>query len=262
MDFSGDAPRPPQHAPDQIFGDSLMRAGLTAGQQYVEQQKSAVISAIGKVVDANRFKSHFQVTHQYVLQKLYLLLFPYTNRNFQRKRLSDGTLAPPMDDVNAPDLYIPCMAYATFILLVGYIVAAWSEAEFTPEILGITASMGMVVGLVEVFIAKLIVFLLTPQPMDFTFFDLMALLGYKFVGITCSCFFLVFGMSYAYHITLAWCSVAQSVYVIRTLKRTWLLQLPPGSMSQQLQRNYFVFGLGVMQGIIMWFIASRTTAIE
>jgi hypothetical protein len=46
MDFSGDAPRPPQHAPDQVFGDSLMRAGLSAGQQYVEQQRSAVISAV------------------------------------------------------------------------------------------------------------------------------------------------------------------------------------------------------------------------
>jgi hypothetical protein len=47
---------------------------------------------------------------------------------------------PPRDDVNAPDLYVPLMAFVTYILAVAFIMGA--NGQFSPELLGNLASRG------------------------------------------------------------------------------------------------------------------------
>ena len=46
----------------------------------------------------------------------------------------------PKYDVNAPDLYIPSMAYMTYILIVGYILGL--RDAFSPDLLATTARYG------------------------------------------------------------------------------------------------------------------------
>ncbi len=62
----------------------------------------------------HQLKAYFNVTNLYVLQKLMLLSFPFRHKSWQRltsQQYTDGqtveTFAPPRDDINAPDLYIP-----------------------------------------------------------------------------------------------------------------------------------------------------------
>ena len=69
--------------------------------------------------------------------------------------------APPdraQADVNAPDLYLPLMAFITYILMAGFVAGA--SGAFTPELLGVTASSGVVTVVLEVLALKLVFYLL------------------------------------------------------------------------------------------------------
>lgn len=67
------------------------------------------------------------MTNSYVLQKILLILFPFRHKSWQRLvahtamdgKANEETFSPPRDDINAPDLYIPAMAFVTYVLLVG-----------------------------------------------------------------------------------------------------------------------------------------------
>ena len=50
-----------------------------------------------------------------------LLLFPFAQKDWSIKYNQEEPVQPKYD-VNAPDLYIPCMAFITYILVVGYIL--------------------------------------------------------------------------------------------------------------------------------------------
>jgi len=81
-------------------------------------------------------KDYFDVTNSYVLQKLRIILFPITLKvclinliitlqddDWRRKSAGydfNNQILTPRGDVQAPDLYIPSMFFATFILLTGF----------------------------------------------------------------------------------------------------------------------------------------------
>lgn len=72
------------------------------------------------------------------------------------------------------------MALVTFILLSTLI--AGLRGDFQPELLGYTATKGLVVVIVEIFALKLGCYLLSISSQS-QLFDLIAYSGYKFVGI-------------------------------------------------------------------------------
>ena len=59
-----------------------------------------------------------------------LLLFPFSHSDWSVKYAQDEPVQPKFD-VNAPDLYIPTMAYVTYILLVGYVLGL--RNAFSPD---------------------------------------------------------------------------------------------------------------------------------
>lgn len=77
--------------------------------------------------------------------------------------MTDGNLSsplPPSHDVNAPDLYIPLMAFVTYVILFAnyYLLSKvlfvaffmGTQFSFTPDVLGMTASSGFLVLGIEV----------------------------------------------------------------------------------------------------------------
>ena len=50
-----------------------------------------------------------------------ILLFPFAQKDWSIKYNQEEPVQPKYD-VNASDLYIPCMGYITYILVVGYIL--------------------------------------------------------------------------------------------------------------------------------------------
>jgi hypothetical protein len=86
---------------------------------------------------------------------------------------------PPKLDVNAPDMYIPIMAFVTYLLIVG--VSLGMQKKFTPEVLGLQASSALGWFIFEIFLIFLSLQILSIKSALKTF-DVMAFCGYKYFG--------------------------------------------------------------------------------
>ena len=67
------------------------------------------------------YPKHKAISPYQVFNLSGLLLFPFAQKDWSIKYNQEEPVQPKYD-VNAPDLYIPCMGYITYILVVGYIL--------------------------------------------------------------------------------------------------------------------------------------------
>lgn len=130
-------------------------------------------------------KHYFDVSNRYVVNKLLLVLFPWTHKGWVRKQSigpsgQEGWFLPPREDLNSPDMYIPLMALVTYILLATML--AGLRGQFLPELLGITATYCFVIVAIEILLLKLGCYLLSISN-ESQLLDLVAYSGYKFVGV-------------------------------------------------------------------------------
>lgn len=142
-------------------------------------------------------KHYFNVSNSYVLSKLLLVLFPWRHKPWSRQQgrlntttaLANGQTGqaqytslflPPRDDLNSPDMYIPVMAFVTYILL--STILAGLRGSFKPELLGSITSTALAVVLFEIVVLKVAMYILNISN-DSQLLDLVAYSGYKFVGI-------------------------------------------------------------------------------
>ncbi|KAI9880972.1 MAG: hypothetical protein M1830_009466 [Pleopsidium flavum] len=159
------------------MGFQIGKSAVMAGQEYVDQ-------SLNRYVSIPALKHYFNVSNTYVLSKLALVLFPWRHKPWSRQqRLSpdgrEGFLAP-RDDLNSPDMYIPVMAFVTYILL--STLLAGLRGAFHPELLGLTATTAFAVVIFEILGLKLGCYLLSISN-ESQLLDLVAYSGYKFVGI-------------------------------------------------------------------------------
>ncbi|KAI0916712.1 hypothetical protein AcW1_010237 [Taiwanofungus camphoratus] len=159
------------------FGMQLGQSAVAAGQDYVQKN-------LGGLIPISVMKHHFNVSNSYVMNKLRLLLFPWRHKPWPRRlrRTENGQpeWQPPRDDINCPDLYIPLMAFVTYILLAA--LNSGLHSRFHPEVLGITASKGLAVILLDFVFVKLGCYFLNIPGGINQVLDLVAYDGYKFVG--------------------------------------------------------------------------------
>jgi len=125
------------------------------------------------------------VTNSYVINKLFLVLFPWRHKPWSRKHApgangQDGWYLPPRDDVNSPDMYIPVMSVVTYIFLRTLI--AGLRGQFQPELFGYIATKALFSVFVEILILKLGCYLLSISNTS-QLLDLVAYSGYKFVAV-------------------------------------------------------------------------------
>jgi len=101
------------------MGVQLGRSAVAAGQDYMEKNFGQHLLPLAML------KHQFNVSNQYVMRKLWLVLFPWTHKPWTRRiqRSADSQDAgpprfmPPRDDLNSPDMYIPVMALVTYVLV-------------------------------------------------------------------------------------------------------------------------------------------------
>nr|CAG8435118.1 7524_t:CDS:10 [Entrophospora candida] len=86
---------------------------------------------------------------------------------------------PPREDINSPDLYIPAMAFVTYVLLTG--IVAGTKHKFHPEVLGINATTGLLLVILELLFIKIGCYLLNITS-ETQFLDFLSYSGYKFIG--------------------------------------------------------------------------------
>merc|ERR1719400_44790 len=107
---------------------------------------------VEKYIPVGQLKYYFAVDNTYVTKKLGLLLFPFAHSDWSI-RYSHDEPGQPRYELNAADLYIPSMAFVTYILVVGYMLGL--QDRFSPEVLAATASSALSTLVLEILIIYL-----------------------------------------------------------------------------------------------------------
>eukprot|EP00871_Galdieria_phlegrea_P004623 jgi/Galph1/5161/GphlegSOOS_G3817.1 len=262
----------------QVFGATFARLGVQYGSQLLQA------GGVGKqeVQEVARWlrlvKYYFMVDNRYVLRKLGILLFPWMNKSWLRKKNTDAyetankssleEYLPACEDINAPELYIPSMALVTYILL-GSLVRG-TRGEFTPEIMGTIASSSLAAVVLEVLLVKLGLFLVGSK--QGAWLDLVSYSGYKFVGLV---FVTIIGLLFNLFISQTAGRVCSSVAIIyfasvmglflmRTYRR--VLHTPDSTIHTKAslsaskldsRKNYFLLGVALIQFLFFWLLKTK-----
>ncbi|NXS41653.1 YIF1B protein, partial [Balaeniceps rex] len=169
------------------------------------------VPQLDRFIPVGRLKYYFAVDTVYVGRKLGLLIFPFMHQDWQVRYQQDAPVAPRFD-VNAPDLYIPVMAFITYILVAG--LALGTQNRFSPDSLGLQASSALAWLIVEVLAVLFSLYLVTVNT-DLTTIDLLAFAGYKYVGMIIGLISgLLFGRT-GYYVVLSWCCLSIFVFMVK-----------------------------------------------
>ena len=134
-------------------------------------------------------KDYFDVTNEYVLRKILIILFPFTvkEEGWKRQVSYDMTAggdpnakATPRNDVQAPDLYIPFMSLVTFLIVSGC-VQGFSRGKFEMEKLFILQSFIIFFWLFETLVLKGCFYFMNIA--NLAYMELLCYTGYKFVAL-------------------------------------------------------------------------------
>nr|SVE73736.1 EOG090X0ATU [Daphnia atkinsoni] len=245
--------------PTQFLQNPVMaNMAMQYGQSLVGQGKEALDRELNKYVSTSRIKYYFSVDTAYVGKKLALLVFPFTHRDWSVKYNPDEPVQPRYE-VNAPDLYIPVMAFFTYLLIGG--VSLGIQERFSPEVLGIQASTALIWALLEVFVIWVTLYVMNIQT-KLSSFDILAFSSYKYVGMVIAVI-ASFIMPSAFILTLAYVSAAITFFLVRSLK---VQILPESSRDAYAEHNasfggegskrrtYLLLFMGFLQPVMMWWL--------
>lgn len=255
----------PNGAPfNTFFSDPATQMGLqfsqtafNASQQYMQQN-------LGQLVTNNDIKYYFKVSNSYVLKKLFLVLFPYRNKSWirQLKGSGDATIngqpaadvyATPIEDVNAPDLYIPVMSFLSYILL--WALKAGVSGDFHPEMLGYATTRTLAFYLMDFVLLRISFYVLGINSRSSKMWDLVSYTGYKFVPI------LVFSLLNGLikrsiilrYFVLGLLVFSHGFFLMRSLK---YVVLPGGGYGgeSRMRMQYLFLYCFVIQGGFLWLL--------
>lgn len=198
----------------QFMSDPMASALSQYGQSIAGQGTEMIGKNVEKFVSSSKLKYYFAVDTVYVAKKLSLITFPFMHKDWDVKFQQD-TPVPPRCDVNAPDLYIPVMAFVTYILLSG--IALGTTEKFSPEELGILASSTIVWLVIEVALISFSLYLVNVRT-DLSTWDVLAYSGYKYTGMIAILAAGLLFHSSGYWIALGYMSCSITFFMLRTLR--------------------------------------------
>ncbi|XP_048497099.1 uncharacterized protein LOC104888827 isoform X3 [Beta vulgaris subsp. vulgaris] len=143
----------------------------------------------------------------------------YVQSNGHWTRISEpvgGRLSyrPPMYDINAPDLYIPFMAFGTYVILAALLLGL--RGKFSPESLNLLFVKGLLGWFLQVSLLK--VSLLSLGSGEAPLLDIVAYGGYAFTGLSLAVLGRIF-WSYSYYFLMPWTCLSTGIFMVKTMKR-------------------------------------------
>ena len=171
-------------------------------------------------------------------------------------RFNVEELVAPRDDVNSPDLYIPSMAFVTYVLVCGFLLGV--RNEFTPEKLGIQASSALAWLLMEVLLILVALYILNITS-NLGFFHLLSFSSYKFVPMIAA---LLIGYAFnavAYYAFLAYASLSLAFFLMRSLYVT--IQTTSVGPSPAQNGLYLVLLVCGLQVFVMYWLTRHLTVV-
>jgi len=243
---------------ENLIGNPMVSGmAMQYGQDMMGRGQEEIKKNLDKYVSIGQLKYYFAVDTSYVAKKIGLLLFPFTRSDWAIKYNQDEPVQPKYD-LNAPDLYIPTMAYATYVLLVGYILGL--RNAFSPDLLGITASSTLVWLILEFGLIHLTLFLMGINT-SLTKWDILSFSSYKYVGIIVVLLTGLLLQSYGYYISLIYVSLALIWFLTRTLK----LRIEPEVHGMQVhgkRKLYIILMYAALQPLLIWWMTYSLVPIS
>lgn len=243
--------------------------GVGMGQDYLNASVNRYIPWFTSVWQG--LKYYFAVNHHYVKRKLFTLVFPFRKRHWRREAKDDGDVGVggggqigsssggvgggrphyqvPMLDENAPDLYIPLMAFVTYVLVTGY--AKGTKNSFTPEVLVEVTSSCLVMQLLEIAVIRLGLYLLQAPA---SLLDLLAVTGYKYVALNIN---MLLGLNLGSRIYLAvmiYTGLAMAYFSLKTFAQAVRLAGPRDLASAPVRVELMVLGFALLQFFSVWWL--------
>ncbi|XP_078052343.1 yip1d-interacting factor 1 isoform X2 [Augochlora pura] len=240
-----------QYSPPQFTTQLLAEPVVTnVAMQYGNALMGYGSQTFEKYVPVTALKYYFAVDTNYVLTKLSLLLFPFSQKDWSVRYEQDIPLQPRFEK-NALDMYIPTMAFVTYIVIAALVLGI--QERFTP--LSTLASSALAWYIVEI-VVQLISLYVMHLDTSLSTLDLLAYCGYKYVGINASLLASLVFRKFGYYMTLLYCSISLAFFVTRSLK---LRVLPRNDSSYTASGNkrriYFIFFVAGAQPVLMWCLS-------
>lgn len=163
------------------------------------QYSQNLVHNTGGWIDTN-LRPLFAVDDMYVVKKLGFLMFPFSHR-----RWSGG--------YEQPDLYIPLMAFMTYVLAAGYMLGI--KEKFTPEQLGMLSSSALIIWTLEV-VLMAILFNIFNVKTWYSFLHYIAFSGYKFVPTIIAMLVSLPFKSTGYYVTIGYTTLTLGYYLIKS----------------------------------------------
>lgn len=243
------------HATAQM-GLHVGRNAVMAGQEYVERN-------VGRFISVIMLRHYFNVSNYYVIRKIWVILFPWRHKCWSRlPKHSDVNeiivegYRSPREDINSPDMYIPVMAFVTYVLLSSLLEGF--RGNFHPELLGTTALMALIVVIFEILAIKFGCYILGIYNQT-QFLDIVAYSGYKFIGIIVTMLSGIFHNLVLTYCVFFYTFTATAFFLLRSLKYVVLPESNISlnitmSLSQRRKRIYFLFGISMIQILFMFIL--------
>lgn len=264
---------PPQQAPPQAAGGAgggewqaniataAMAAAAGGGGQGALAQ--AAVGAIGgdaqakldqgasmlrQYVNLEPARFYFEVSNKYVRDKVLLVLGAHALHfagpaKFKFPEAYQATTGPrqePKYDLHAPDLYIPTMAFTTYVILNAFALGTYGE--FNPDVLFNTGSSCLGLLTFEFIILRLgLMFFNTEAPPKL---DIFAITGYKFVALSLLVLAHIFGLgeiTILYYLKFLIVSTAQAFFLVKSLEYA-MGRTAAGGAEEMVKLLRFVLG--------------------
>ncbi|KAF6205729.1 hypothetical protein GE061_019902 [Apolygus lucorum] len=245
---------------EQLFNNPMVaNAAMHYGSQIMDSGKEMVNKELNKYVSVPLLKHYFAVDTSYVAQKLKLVVFPFSHGDWTRKFDATGP-AQPRHDLNSPDLYIPLMAYVTYLLVAG--LALGTQDRFKPDLLAICATQALAWIIIEMAIQLATIYIFNVQT-NLNSFELLAFAGYKFVGIIMAILLSLLFHRKGYYAVLLYSSAAIIFFLVRALKYQVMCSHDPNSgysdaassIYSSKRKMYILLSIAVTQPLFMWWLS-------
>jgi hypothetical protein len=193
-------------------------------------------------------KYYFTVDNSYVARKLQTLIFPFKNSSGWKRAPGTGNggkWLPPVHDINAPDLYIPCMSLVTFALVTAFVKG--TAGKFTPEVLTDVMSYNMLVNFIEVMMLKAALVML--QSSTCSILDLIAYSGYKYFGLVIN---MVAGLCLGksmYYVVMLYTGCSMAFFMIKILSAATVEH-----GTDPTKRKIVIVCAGFLQLLLIWWL--------
>ncbi|CAN1345206.1 Protein YIF1B [Linum perenne] len=159
---------------------------------------------------------------------------------------------PPVNDINAPDLYIPCMAFATYLVLAG--ISLGLSGKFSPEALNWQFVKGMVGWVTQVMLLK--VSLLSLGGGEAPVLDVVAYAGYTFTGMCIAMMGRIVLHYASYYLIIIWTCLCMAVFLVKTMKRTLFAEVRCFDGSSR--HHYLLLGVALTQFPLIFWLSNTS----